>query len=195
MNVCLLAAFSIQLNCVHTAIVASFSFFLLSSSSLLSINGTCLTLLLSLGYIVDASSFLRHLFSLSLFLILLSLVLFFLLPLSPVAPFCVQDQRTEYTVGLNEQTVITCEVQSDPSEATFKWFYNNSSETTELKNFLTSGSRSVLKYTPTSRYSYGTLFCVAQNSLGIQSKPCVFNVMPAGERIFFSPSLSFFSFF
>lgn len=105
---------------------------------------------------------------------------------SPVAPFCVQDQRTEYTVGLNEQTVITCEVQSDPSEATFKWFYNNSSETTELKNFLTSGSRSVLKYTPTSRYSYGTLFCVAQNSLGIQSKPCVFNVMPAGESIFFT---------
>ena len=114
------------------------------------------------------------------------------LPLNPfsVTPFCVQDQRTEYTVGLNEQTVITCEVQSDPSEASFKWFYNNSSETTELKNFLTSGSRSVLKYTPTSRYSYGTLFCVAQNSLGIQSKPCVFNVMPAGEYGFFIFSFS-----
>lgn len=104
---------------------------------------------------------------------------------SAVTPFCVQDQRTEYTVGLNEQTVITCEVQSDPSDASFKWFYNNSSETTELKNFLTSGSRSVLKYTPTSRYSYGTLFCTASNSLGMQSKPCVFNVMPAGEYRFF----------
>lgn len=124
-------------------------------------------------------------------LMMLYYVLLFLLPLmesciffrppdSPVAPFCVPDQTTEYSVALNEQTVISCEVEADPTEVTFKWFYNNSSETTEMKNFTSKGIRSLMTYMPQSRYSYGTLFCIGENKNGVQTKPCIFNVIPAG---------------
>lgn len=104
---------------------------------------------------------------------------------SPVAPFCVPDQTTEYSVALNEQTVISCEVEADPTEVTFKWFYNNSSETTEMKNFTSKGIRSLMTYMPQSRYSYGTLFCIGENKNGVQAKPCIFNVIPAGPPLAF----------
>lgn len=100
-----------------------------------------------------------------------------------VAPFCVPDQTTDYFVGLNEQVVISCEVSADPTEVAFKWFFNNSSSTTEIKNFTTKGVRSFMTFVPQSRYSYGTIFCVAENKHGLQSKPCIFNTSPVGPPV------------
>lgn len=90
-------------------------------------------------------------------------------------------RATLYMVG--EETMITCEVDSDPTDVTFKWFYNNSSETTEVKSFASTGTRSVLKYTPQSRFSYGTLFCIAENNIGVQSKPCIFTLKLVSQSI------------
>lgn len=81
--------------------------------------------------------------------------------------------------------MVTCEVESDPTDVTFKWFYNNSSETTEVRSFVSTGTRSVLKYTPQSRFSHGTLFCIAENNIGVQAKPCMFNlklVVPTADQ-------------
>ncbi|KAJ9597409.1 hypothetical protein L9F63_011730, partial [Diploptera punctata] len=39
----------------------------------------------------------------------------------------------------------------------------------------------ILRYTPVSELDYGTLSCWAQNSIGPQTTPCVFQVVAAGK--------------
>ena len=117
------------------------------------------------------------------------LILFLLINMiitnGPVVPFCINDRTTEYVIGVNEEVVVTCDVESDPSEVIFKWFFTNSSGTTEVRSFSSSGTRSVLKYTPETRFSFGTLLCIAENRIGFQSQPCVFSIkMAGGLRIF-----------
>jgi hypothetical protein len=40
---------------------------------------------------------------------------------------------------------------------------------------------SILRYTPVSELDYGTLSCWAQNTIGTQTSPCVFQVVAAGK--------------
>ncbi|KAJ8873850.1 hypothetical protein PR048_024686 [Dryococelus australis] len=44
-----------------------------------------------------------------------------------------------------------------------------------------NGTTSVLRYTPVSDLDYGTLSCWADNSIGTQAAPCVFQVVAAGK--------------
>ena len=41
-------------------------------------------------------------------------------------------------------------------------------------------SHSVAQYIPRTEMDYGSLLCWGVNSLGIQQRPCVFSVLPAG---------------
>ena len=43
-----------------------------------------------------------------------------------------------------------------------------------------SGSVSVLQYSPKTELDYGTLVCGATNSVGSSSAPCVFSILPVG---------------
>ena len=45
----------------------------------------------------------------------------------------------------------------------------------------TSGHSSVCRYTPRTKLDYGQLLCWAENDLAMQSRPCVFNITPAGQ--------------
>ena len=44
-----------------------------------------------------------------------------------------------------------------------------------------SVARSNATYSPRSRLGYGTLFCIAENSIGIQRDPCTFSIVEAGK--------------
>ena len=44
-----------------------------------------------------------------------------------------------------------------------------------------SVARSNASYSPRSRLGYGTLFCLAENSIGVQRDPCTFNIVEAGK--------------
>ena len=48
------------------------------------------------------------------------------------------------------------------------------------------GSASLLSYVPRSQMDYGTVLCRAANLVGRQVVPCVYHVIPAGERVKFS---------
>ncbi|XP_053213660.1 neural cell adhesion molecule 2-like isoform X2 [Panonychus citri] len=98
------------------------------------------------------------------------------------APICSGKYGTKYPMALarNERAKITCEVDSDPEDVTFKWYLNNSSETIEIKSFSTNGTQSLLSYSPRTRLSYGSLLCMAENSVGKQKDPCLFHIIPAG---------------
>lgn len=44
-------------------------------------------------------------------------------------------------------------------------------------------------YTPKNEREYGTLACWAKNSIGKQTEPCLFQVVPAGNLFSFLPSI------
>lgn len=44
-----------------------------------------------------------------------------------------------------------------------------------------STARSNATYSPRIRLGYGTLFCLAENSIGVQRDPCTFTIVEAGK--------------
>ncbi|GFT40207.1 nephrin [Nephila pilipes] len=95
-------------------------------------------------------------------------------------PTCKPNQRDLFGVAREEVVNITCEVDSDPQDVTFRWTLNNSVENTELHSFESSGAMSVLTYIPKTPMDYGAVQCLGRNSVGEQKEPCVVRIIPAG---------------
>lgn len=53
-----------------------------------------------------------------------------------------------------------------------------------FSHFSQTGASS-LNYTPTTDLDYGTVSCWAKNSVGMQSSPCIFQIVAAGEFLIF----------
>ena len=83
----------------------------------------------------------------------------------------------------SESLEIACEVDADPPVENFRWKFNNSGETLDVgqERFTNNGSVSVLKYTPVADLDYGTLSCWAQNAIGMQVTPCIYQLVVAGK--------------
>lgn len=96
------------------------------------------------------------------------------------APTCKASQKNLYGVARTESVNITCEVESDPVDVTFRWALNNSIENMELHNFTSDGARSVLTFTPRTMLEFGAILCWGINSVGEQKDPCVVRIIPAG---------------
>lgn len=101
------------------------------------------------------------------------------------APTCHQDRILVVGASRGESLDISCNVDTDPPAHSFKWKFNNSGETMEVgsERFSSNGSTSVLRYTVQSDLDYGTLSCWAENSVGAQLAPCVFQVVAAGKLL------------
>lgn len=100
------------------------------------------------------------------------------------APTCRHEKVVVVGASRSESLEIICEVDADPPADSFRWKFNNSGETLDVgpERFTSNGSVSVLKYTPIADLDYGTLSCWAQNSIGLQATPCVYQLVAAGER-------------
>ncbi|GFW44768.1 uncharacterized protein TNCV_4510821 [Trichonephila clavipes] len=96
------------------------------------------------------------------------------------APTCKASQKTLYGVARGEDVNISCEVESDPKDVSFRWALNNSVENVELLNFTSKGARSVLTFTPRTMLEFGAVLCWGQNAVGQQKEPCVSRIIPAG---------------
>ncbi|XP_068207356.1 protein turtle-like [Palaemon carinicauda] len=97
-------------------------------------------------------------------------------------PECMVDQPTILAVGRGEQVNISCRVASNPPRATFSWRLNGSDKT-----YTSPGERlpwghlaSHYTFLGATDKDYGALFCWANNSIGKQETPCVFQIIPAG---------------
>lgn len=104
------------------------------------------------------------------------------------APVCRNTEITIIGASLDEVLKVRCHVAADPSDVTFTWTFNNSGESFSVdpQRFAASvGNISELMYTPASQRDYGTLTCWGKNSIGKQSEPCVFQVVPAGIHFYF----------
>lgn len=99
-------------------------------------------------------------------------------------PICAQGQEASYRVPLNKRAEIVCQVMSDPdNDLTFHWLFNTSREIIDIQQSQTrvNGTRSIVDYIPRTDMDYGSLLCWAENSVGKQTEPCVFQLLPANR--------------
>lgn len=108
-----------------------------------------------------------------------------------VAPVCNEERIIVVGASRGESLDIACRVEADPPAHNFRWKFNNSGETLEVApgrfSMEKSSGVSVLRYTPTTELDYGTLSCWADNFVGTQARPCLFQLVAAGEYL---PDLS-----
>ncbi|XP_014294397.1 nephrin isoform X2 [Halyomorpha halys] len=100
------------------------------------------------------------------------------------APTCKPLQTRVHGVAKQERVNITCEVDANPPEVTYRWTFNNSAEgmVTAPERIIRHGASSpIATYTPVSDLDYGTLLCWAANRIGNQKVPCVFHIIAAGK--------------
>ncbi|XP_036213247.2 uncharacterized protein side-III isoform X2 [Bactrocera oleae] len=123
------------------------------------------------------------------------------------APVCSTNTMIVIGASLEEAVPIPCRVNSDPPEIDFEWTFSTSGEHFEVPSghyatiqeatttgdvhrtiietndthFETYETVSELIYTPKGERDYGTLACWGQNSIGKQTEPCLFQVVPAAK--------------
>ncbi|XP_011496554.1 PREDICTED: hemicentin-1 [Ceratosolen solmsi marchali] len=101
------------------------------------------------------------------------------------APVCKEDRIVVVGGSRGESLEIACKVEADPPAHSFRWKFNNSGETLEVPNKRFSvepiDGLSVLTYVPNTELDYGTLSCWADNFVGSQSRPCLFQLVAAGK--------------
>ncbi|XP_022245134.1 hemicentin-1-like isoform X2 [Limulus polyphemus] len=96
------------------------------------------------------------------------------------APQCQAGQKTAYGVAVYEKVGVTCSLDADPDDVTFSWLFNSSTKQSSQIQYSSDKTQSVATYTPETEDDYGTLLCWGTNDIGIQRKPCVFTIVPAG---------------
>ncbi|KAH0955085.1 hypothetical protein HN011_006488, partial [Eciton burchellii] len=101
------------------------------------------------------------------------------------APVCKEDRIIVVGASKGESLDIACSVEADPPAHNFRWKFNNSGETLEVApgsfSMEKSSGVSVLRYTSNTELDYGTFSCWADNFVGTQSRPCLFQVVAAGK--------------
>ncbi|XP_068238624.1 uncharacterized protein [Palaemon carinicauda] len=98
-------------------------------------------------------------------------------------PVCASEQRQHHSVGKLENAEIYCKVDANPPVVSFRWTFNNTAEAIDVPEgrFVVVGTESRVNYTPMNELDYGTLLCWANNSIGLQQRPCVFQIMATGK--------------
>ena len=75
---------------------------------------------------------------------------------------------------------LVCTVDSKPQATTYRWLFNSSETTFEIPSAESTMFFSNYKSTDEEE-NYGQVLCWASNSLGEQSDPCIFRVVPLGS--------------
>lgn len=101
----------------------------------------------------------------------------------PDAPLCKEPKEIVFAFGRNRQGRLECEVEAEPAQVQFSWWFNNSAEGIykQLTGFSNKGTFSHLVFTPQSPTDYGYYYCSAHNRIGAQQEPCVFRVISIGK--------------
>ncbi|XP_076324835.1 neural cell adhesion molecule 1-like [Tachypleus tridentatus] len=96
------------------------------------------------------------------------------------APQCQPGQKFTYRVAIQETVYVSCSLVADPPDVTFSWLFNSSIKHLSQIEYSNNKTQSLATYTPETDDDYGTILCWGTNDIGIQRKPCVFTVVPAG---------------
>ncbi|XP_059610810.1 uncharacterized protein LOC132257796 [Phlebotomus argentipes] len=121
------------------------------------------------------------------------------------SPVCSALNAGIVGASLEESVTIPCRVSADPPIVDFEWTFSSSGERFEVPpgHYVTMQDTqsmghgdsshtemdvrnsietvSELVYTPKNERDYGTLACWGRNSIGKQTEPCIFQVVPAAK--------------
>ncbi|GFR11065.1 uncharacterized protein TNCT_562692 [Trichonephila clavata] len=96
------------------------------------------------------------------------------------APVCRHPSVAVHGVARYEAVNVSCEVEADPPQVSFRWALNNTVENIDIPSQSSEGTISTVVYTPRTMLGYGALLCWAQNNIGHQKDPCIIRIIPAG---------------
>ncbi|RWS16934.1 Nephrin-like protein [Dinothrombium tinctorium] len=97
------------------------------------------------------------------------------------SPICKNDGRQYLGIARNKEALVTCKVDSTSPLLNFFWTFESiDGQLSELQNFESQGTSSVLRFVAKSQEDFGVVYCRAQNSFGFQSIPCSFFLYPEG---------------
>ncbi|XP_064474767.1 hemicentin-1-like isoform X2 [Ornithodoros turicata] len=106
------------------------------------------------------------------------------------APVCrIGRRQLTQSAAKHETIAVSCEVDADPANVTFSWTFHQAHRNYEMapaNMSATAGGdplRSVLMYSPKTDADYGTLYCLARNSIGDSLQPCIFQITPVGPPV------------
>jgi len=97
-------------------------------------------------------------------------------------PACSVDLQFIYQASKLQTVNISCSVNANPSDTLeFAWSFNNSANIMDIpkSDIQVYEALSVLSYTPRTELDFGTLICIASNSVG-KGSPCSFTILPIG---------------
>ncbi|CAG2105035.1 unnamed protein product, partial [Medioppia subpectinata] len=93
------------------------------------------------------------------------------------APVCSTPFTLAFGVSLHESVDLECNVDANPPQVSFQWKFEG---ITDLANFnKINETSSILTYAPQSGQEYGTVECMAKNTIGIQQKSCKYHIIQA----------------
>ena len=104
------------------------------------------------------------------------------------APVCgIQEgSSTVVNVEKHEAVSLLCVLDASPSQVDFTWTFRSARDREPLdiarSQFSGQGLLSRLTYTPKTDLDYGTVVCKASNLVGDSTRPCVYQIRPAGEK-------------
>lgn len=103
------------------------------------------------------------------------------------APRCAPNQRLEYQAALHQTVLVRCRVEAEPAAPTlFGWTFAggpHEQPLTLLDHTRSAGGlESHIRYVPRSELDYGTLSCLASNTVGPAEAPCFFSVLAPAPR-------------
>ncbi|XP_064466806.1 roundabout homolog 1-like isoform X2 [Ornithodoros turicata] len=97
-------------------------------------------------------------------------------------PVCKHESPVVYVGSRNDEVQIVCETVAHPERVTFHWSFKDSSGGRPIYSGYSAEHAklmSVMHYAPMLDADFGTLLCLANNSVGYQKEPCVFHVVQA----------------
>ena len=92
-----------------------------------------------------------------------------------------RSEKETFGANIGSKLGVKCRVDSYPPPSSFSWGFNNSKDAVKISgdHYSSVGTTSELHYTTLSDHHFGHLYCWARNSMGLMSRPCVFNIIPA----------------
>lgn len=99
-------------------------------------------------------------------------------------PVCASNDVSIVGGSVEEVLHIRCRILADPDNVTFTWLFSNNERSNVISfasHTLVNSTISELAYKLTSDRDYGAITCRADNAIGRQMDPCVFQIVPAGK--------------
>ncbi|XP_047518757.1 uncharacterized protein LOC125058679 isoform X3 [Pieris napi] len=95
------------------------------------------------------------------------------------SPVCTKKDGVALRAARGETMSIKCDVDANPMPSSFRWWFNSSTDTERELTSSNGMSTDAYDYRVNSSSEYGWVQCAGTNSVGRQTEPCMFHILPA----------------